>query len=76
MSIPTSVKGGIFQKIVPVRAYLYEGATAMVIETLEGELKAEPGDWIITGVAGEIYPCKPEIFSATYALMQSDENLV
>jgi hypothetical protein len=36
------------------------------IMTLEGTLLASPGDWIIRGVAGEIYPCKPDIFAATY----------
>jgi hypothetical protein len=36
------------------------------IETLEGTMLADPGDWIIKGVAGELYPCKPEIFAATY----------
>lgn len=36
------------------------------IGTLEGEMCAAPGDWIIRGVKGEIYPCKPDIFAATY----------
>lgn len=36
------------------------------IETLEGVMKANPGDWIIKGVKQEIYPCKPDIFEATY----------
>lgn len=36
------------------------------IVTLEGEMHAQPGDWIIKGVAGEFYPCKPDIFAATY----------
>lgn len=36
------------------------------IETLEGFMEATPGDWIITGVKGERYPCKPDIFAATY----------
>lgn len=36
------------------------------IETLEGTMLATPGDWIIRGVKGEIYPCKPDIFAATY----------
>lgn len=36
------------------------------IKTLEGTLRACPGDWIITGVKGEQYPCKPDIFEATY----------
>jgi hypothetical protein len=34
--------------------------------SLEGEMKAQPGDWIIRGVKGELYPCKPDIFAATY----------
>ena len=36
------------------------------IETLEGGHIVCPGDWIITGVKGELYPCKPDIFEATY----------
>ena len=36
------------------------------ITTLEGRMEASPGDWIIKGVQGEFYPCKPEIFEATY----------
>lgn len=36
------------------------------VETLEGEMRVCPGDWIITGVNGEIYPCKPDIFEKTY----------
>jgi hypothetical protein len=37
-----------------------------VIVTLEGDMFASPGDWIIKGVKGEFYPCKPDIFDATY----------
>jgi hypothetical protein len=36
------------------------------ITTLEGEMTASVGDWIIKGVKGEFYPCKPDIFAATY----------
>ena len=36
------------------------------IETLEGRMIGKEGDWIIKGVKGEIYPCKPDIFEATY----------
>ena len=38
----------------------------MKIETLEGTHTARPGDFIIKGVKGELYPCKPDIFAATY----------
>jgi hypothetical protein len=36
------------------------------IPTLEGVMRANKGDWIIHGVKGEVYPCKPDIFAATY----------
>lgn len=42
-----------------------EGVT-MKIKTLEGEMTASRGDYIIQGVNGEIYPCKPDIFNKTY----------
>lgn len=37
-----------------------------IIYTLEGAMTADMGDWIIKGVKGELYPCKPDIFAATY----------
>ena len=40
----------------------------LLIETLEGKIRADVGDWIIKGVKGEFYPCKPDIFEATYEL--------
>lgn len=40
--------------------------TVMVIRTLEGEMHANPGDFIIKGIKGEIYPCRPDIFEVTY----------
>ena len=36
------------------------------VVTLEGVMRADPGDYIIRGVKGELYPCKPDIFEATY----------
>ena len=36
------------------------------LETLEGGMRVCPGDWIITGIQGEHYPCKPDIFKSTY----------
>lgn len=38
----------------------------LLIETLEGTMTAQPGDYVIRGVKGELYPCKPDIFEATY----------
>ena len=41
-------------------------AENVAITTLEGTMLASKGDWIICGVKGEFYPCKPDIFEATY----------
>lgn len=38
------------------------------IDTLEGRMFVSPGDWIVTGVIGEVYPVKPDIFKKTYEL--------
>lgn len=40
--------------------------TEIFIQTLEGKMQAQRGDWLICGVKGELYPCKPDIFEATY----------
>ena len=47
-----------------------EGTVA--ISTLEGVMHASPGDWIIKGVKGEKYPCKPDIFKATYEPVEDE----
>jgi hypothetical protein len=46
--------------------FKYTEDGTLLIQTLEGVMEARPGDWIIKGVAGEFYPCKPEIFAQTY----------
>lgn len=38
----------------------------LMIKTLEGTMEAKPGSWIIKGVKGELYPCRPDIFQETY----------
>lgn len=38
----------------------------LVISTLEGDMVAQPADWVIRGVKGEFYPCKPDVFESTY----------
>jgi hypothetical protein len=40
--------------------------TTLAIRTLEGEMLAQPGDWIICGVKNELYPCREDIFAETY----------
>lgn len=58
-------------------AYLYAAANpAWIIHTLEGDMTAEVGDFIIRGVAGEFYPCKPDIFEATYQESHYSPDLV
>lgn len=47
--------------------------TDIYIQTLEGEMKAQCGDYIIKGVAGEFYPCKPDIFVKTYELIKESK---
>ena len=42
------------------------GKSGLIIPTLEGDHLAEYGDWIIRGIHGEYYPCKPDIFEKTY----------
>lgn len=42
----------------------------ITIPTLEGDMKASVSDWIIKGVNGEFYPCKPDIFAKTYEQVQ------
>lgn len=44
--------------------------TTQYIETLEGRMKASAGDWIVTGVEGEQYPVKPDIFEKTYEVIK------
>lgn len=45
----------------------------VVIKTLEGAMSVSPGDWIIKGVKGELYPCKPDIFEATYEKVETND---
>jgi hypothetical protein len=57
------------ERVDPYRptAYLPSGPDVdILIVTLEGDMRAVPGDYIIRGVQGEFYPCKPDIFAQTY----------
>ena len=42
------------------------------IRTLEGDMKASKGDWVIKGISGEFYPCKPDIFEMTYEKVETE----
>lgn len=56
--IRASADGAVMVHVGPPRI--------MTIKTLEGVMTAQPRDWIIQGIQGEIYPCKPDIFAQTY----------
>lgn len=47
-----------------------EDKHTLFVKTLEGDMKADLNDWIITGVIGERYPCKPDVFAVTYELVE------
>lgn len=63
VELPEGVKFGA-RNCHPGRNELY--MHRHYVETLEGRMAVEIDDWIITGVKGEHYPCKPDIFAATY----------
>ncbi len=50
----------------PVIIEAYQTDKEIIIPTLEGNMRASAGDYIITGINGEQYPCKPDIFAKTY----------
>jgi len=54
------------KKPVVISAWRNDTGGPIQVSTLEGQMTANPGDWIITGIKGELYPCKPDIFEATY----------
>lgn len=60
------------KKSIVVEAYQTD--KKILIKTLEGTLEADVGDWIITGVNGEKYPCKPDIFQKTYEPIEENKK--
>ncbi len=59
------MRSGRFRKR-PIIVTAYQTDRELIVQTLEGPLRAAPGDWIITGIRGEQYPCKPDIFEKLY----------
>lgn len=53
-------------EFITVAHETYPADGRVIIPTLEGDMCASIGDWIIKGVEGEFYPCKPDIFEKTY----------
>jgi hypothetical protein len=64
-------KDEVFNFIRCTKQGLYdkERNPIIIISTLEGEMKVELNDWVIRGIKGEFYPCKPDIFEKTYELV-------
>ena len=62
-SLPKWVRNAIIDDILCPN---FKDGKTLVVTTLEGEHIVSPGDWIIRGVKGELYPCKPDIFTLTY----------
>lgn len=62
------------KKVRPTKGIWIDPANGnLMIRTLEGDMRANYGDWIIRGVAGEFYPCKPGIFDQTYDFLENHD---
>ena len=66
--------GGENVFVVYIVGERFDHEKAINIRTLEGVMEANPGDYIIKGVQGEFYPCKPDIFAATYEVPTNNET--
>ncbi len=58
------------------RGIIHEAPERFVVDTLEGPLQVSEGDWIIKGVKGEYYPCKPDIFELTYERVDGGNHVI
>lgn len=56
----------------PVRIFAAELPTDVQVPTLEGTMQGNKGDMLIIGLKGELYPCKPDIFSQKYKLLEEE----
>lgn len=59
---------------MPGALYCKNGGAELFLHTFEGEHAVTPGDYIIQGISGELYPCKPDIFEATYEPVTIEEG--
>lgn len=69
--LPQPVKDGIAAETLTRTSY-----GGLLIRTLEGMMEGNVTDWLIRGVQGELYPCKPNIFARTYTAVDDDESPV
>lgn len=66
----------LFHAIIDDKIVSVQPDRSLLITTLEGDMTAQLGDWIIRGVKGELYPCKNDIFEATYEAANDDMTLI
>ena len=64
-----------YMELFDIKRTLKEMLVDIAIDTLEGTMRVDYGDYIIKGVKGEFYPCKPDIFLKTYEEVIEDGNL-
>lgn len=64
-----------YMELFDIKRTLKEMLVDIAIDTLEGTMRVDYGDYIIKGVKGEFYPCKPDIFEQTYEEVAKDGNL-
>lgn len=62
--VPEWALGGLETEVLS-----FEGQGDLYVNTLEGKMLVTPGDYIIKGIQGEFYPCKPDIFERTYEVV-------
>lgn len=69
------------ENIEEIKAFMVGGSrkiaikeNSVIISTLEGDMTASKGDFIIRGVSGEYYPCKPDIFEKTYEMVKNKKT--
>ena len=62
-------------ELFDIKRTLKEMLVDIAIDTLEGTMRVDYGDYIIKGIQGEFYPCEPDIFLATYEEVMEDGNL-
>jgi hypothetical protein len=72
-SWPDEIWDGVNRNEIVLNLHTVNGECTghVEIKTLEGVMRGDVGDWIIRGVKGEFYPCKPDIFEATYERVDS-----
>ena len=75
MQFTEETKNQVFNWVSCNRSADFEdGKPVLYIQTLEGIMTASEGDWVIKGVQGEFYPCKPDIFEATYEPVKGEQD--